>query len=454
MDKDGDAAKLLGMMETIVRRGRSKGFVPWLLTQRPAVLSKDVLSQADGLVALKLTSSQDRDAIGAWIEGQGDKAQGKAMLASLPAKQRGSGVLWIPGRGILADVDFPAKATFDSSRTPKRGEKRQDTTLKPIDLGALKNKLAKVETDAKANDPRALQAEVRRLTGELAKASRQTSHPVEKINTADAARTVRTQEAAISAARAQGAEEGWREGWPRGWAAGQAQAVQSVTKSVEEHMLEVRRADPCEPPGSPKPPKRQAVVALTALASNAPAALTDPPRRAPAALAGAGAGITRLTGGQDDGLTTPQRRIMSAIGFWLSVGTEAPNRAQVAGVAGYSPGSGGFNNLLGALKTAGLIKIPATGCVALADGSPFDALSREDAAARLWSVLTGPETKLVTVALSHDKMTRDGLAEATDYSAGSGGFNNLIGHLCTLTVFEKPSAGCVKISDWAAEVLA
>ena len=80
LDKDGDAAKLLGMMETIVRRGRAKGFVPWLITQRPAVLSKDVLSQADGIVALKLTSSQDRDAIGAWIEGQGDKAQDRKSV--------------------------------------------------------------------------------------------------------------------------------------------------------------------------------------------------------------------------------------------------------------------------------------------------------------------------------------------------------------------------------------
>jgi DNA helicase HerA-like ATPase len=64
LDKEGDAAKLLGMMETIVRRGRVKGFIPWLISQRPAVLSKNVLSQVDGLVALKLTSSQDRDALG------------------------------------------------------------------------------------------------------------------------------------------------------------------------------------------------------------------------------------------------------------------------------------------------------------------------------------------------------------------------------------------------------
>ena len=64
MDRDGDAARLYGIMETIVRRGRIKGFIPWLITQRPAVIAKDVLSQIDGLVAFKLTSSQDRDAVG------------------------------------------------------------------------------------------------------------------------------------------------------------------------------------------------------------------------------------------------------------------------------------------------------------------------------------------------------------------------------------------------------
>ncbi len=117
LDKDGDAARLLGMMETIVRRGRVKGFIPWLITQRPAVLSKDVLSQADGMIAFKLTASQDRSAIGAWIEGQADQQQGKAILASLPSMQRGQGVVWVPGRGILETAVFPEKQTFDSSRT-------------------------------------------------------------------------------------------------------------------------------------------------------------------------------------------------------------------------------------------------------------------------------------------------------------------------------------------------
>jgi len=66
-----------------VRHGRVRGFVPWLITQRPAVLHKDVFSQADILVSMKLTASQDRDAVGGWIEGQADRADGKRILVPL-----------------------------------------------------------------------------------------------------------------------------------------------------------------------------------------------------------------------------------------------------------------------------------------------------------------------------------------------------------------------------------
>jgi len=88
-----DGYDLLQRVEEIVRRGRIRGFVPWLITQRPAVLHKDVLSQADILVLMKLTSSQDREAVGRWIEGQADRAEGRRILAALPRLARGEG--WV-----------------------------------------------------------------------------------------------------------------------------------------------------------------------------------------------------------------------------------------------------------------------------------------------------------------------------------------------------------------------
>jgi hypothetical protein len=60
-----------------------------------------VLSQADILIAMKLTASQDRDAIGAWIEGQADRQEGKRILGDLPRLQPGDGYLWAPGHSAV-----------------------------------------------------------------------------------------------------------------------------------------------------------------------------------------------------------------------------------------------------------------------------------------------------------------------------------------------------------------
>lgn len=90
------AETLLGHMEDIVRRGRVKGFIPWLISQRPAVINKNVLSQVDGLIAFKLTATQDRDALDDWIEGQADKGQGKAIKDALPTLHTGEALCGCP----------------------------------------------------------------------------------------------------------------------------------------------------------------------------------------------------------------------------------------------------------------------------------------------------------------------------------------------------------------------
>lgn len=425
---------MLNRMEEIVRRGRVKGFIPWMITQRPAVLNKNVLSQADGLVLLKLTSSQDRDQVGAWIEGQADKAEGKAILGSLPAMQRGQGVVWIPGRGILATVQFPKKTTFDSSSAPKRGERRSTNELKPLDVGKLKDRLAAVEAETKASDPKALKAALAVAQAELAKLRKlpAPSNETAKSNVPD--------QRALAAARAEGFAAGWAEGWPKGWGDGHEFGCKSTLTGINEVMAAIRkealRPAPPATPTAPRIPKSGGNYAI-------------PMQPRPAAA------HRRASNGAADGLPGPQRRVLASIGFWHSVGTDAPTRSQVGGVAGYSPSSGGFNNLLGALNSAGLITIPSAGRIALTDGAPYDPLSTDEAREKVNSVLSGPQRKLVDALVDHsgDAMTRDDLGARTEYSPSSGGFNNLIGSLCSLTIFEKPSAGNVALSAWAKEVL-
>jgi hypothetical protein len=161
---------MLGRMEQICRRGRVRGFRPWLITQRPASLHKSVLSQANTLIALQLTAPQDRDALGDWIEGQADRVEGKKVLATLPKLARGEGFVWAPHENLLERTKFPAIATYDSSRTPEDGEQLPPVKLAEVDLSAIGEALKKLDEDAGAvdeDDPEQLRARIAELEGEL-----------------------------------------------------------------------------------------------------------------------------------------------------------------------------------------------------------------------------------------------------------------------------------------------
>lgn len=164
-----DQTLMFSRIEQIVRRGRVRGFRPWLITQRPAELHKSVLSQAGTLIALKLTAPQDRKAIEGWVMGHADKGQGAEVLANLAGLPRGEGWLWYPAGDVLARRKFPAIKTFDSMRTPEPGE--AEVTLAPLArerLGEIVGQIEALAEQAKADDPKALKAEIARLTRELA----------------------------------------------------------------------------------------------------------------------------------------------------------------------------------------------------------------------------------------------------------------------------------------------
>lgn len=140
--------RMLGDVDRIVRRGRVKGFRVMFITQRPAVLNKNVLTQASTLVAMRLPAPQDRKAIEDWIKGQADVGQAADVLSSLSSLPRGEGWVWAPDQGILRRHAFPMIRTFDSMRTPEHGEAiGAPSTLAPVELGDLRA-LMQVEYEA------------------------------------------------------------------------------------------------------------------------------------------------------------------------------------------------------------------------------------------------------------------------------------------------------------------
>lgn len=404
---------LQSRMEEIVRRGRVKGFIPWLITQRPAVLSKDVLSQVDGLVAFKLTSKHDRDAIGSWVEGQADREEWRRKSAEMPTLARGSCIVWLPARGVLETTAFPKKVTYDSSRTPKRGEKRATAAPKPLDLGKLRERLAAVEESAKANDPATLRAEIDRLRKAAA--------------TADKGASVEQVEGVRDAARKRGYEEGFDYGYETAHRAFSLVIAKILEKTktipnlmndaVRELMNEI--APPSvkpRPTPAPKPGIAPAVAKASRVVERVP-----------------------QTGGD---LPAPEQKIVDAIRWWNALGVASPSQAQVAFVAGYSHKSGTWSTYLGRLRSAGMIEgrgeLLLTSAGAAVAREPSVAPTAQAVQDAVLEKIDGPLRKILAPLLRvyPDDMTQSDLASEAGYSSSSGTWSTYLGRLRKLDLID------------------
>jgi uncharacterized protein len=110
------------VVDQIARRGRARGFRLWTITQRPARLSKDVLTQTSTLLLMRLRSPQDRAAAGEWIKGHAEPGRAAEISSSLASLDVGEGYVWSPDLNLLERARFPAIRTLDTSRTPQAGE--------------------------------------------------------------------------------------------------------------------------------------------------------------------------------------------------------------------------------------------------------------------------------------------------------------------------------------------
>lgn len=435
-DKEGEATKLHGMMQSVVRRGRVKGLTSWLISQRPAALSKQVLSQVDGLVAFRLTASQDRKALGLWIEGQADREQGKAILGRLPTKARGEAVVWLPARGVLDDVTFPMKETYDSSRAPKRGEKRHAIELKPLDTARLKEKLATVEAETKANDPKALRAEIAALKRQMAEA------------TAAAAKAGHIPDP-------QAIEEAERRGYEAGLAAGTDHVLSGIAGLAGD--LEASSARVADEATRAKALFGSLASFLSTLRADVakrptprmlPAPATQPKPKLPPIRQ-----PNMVNGSGDVSLTGPQRQLLKALAWWKAMGHDRPSRPQVAAIAGWKITSGHLKNIVGSLRTAELVTYPTEGVIEMTPAGAASApepdmgLNLHDG---IRSVLSGPQRQIFDTLIRHGgrPLARETIAEQLGWEPTSGHLKNVVGSLRTLEVIEYPTAGQVSLQEW------
>lgn len=166
------SARLLGAFEAIVRRGGLRGLGTTLISQRAAIVNKNVLEMLDVLIALRTVGPNDRDAVLGYVSAHGSEIEVKTLKASLASLDIGEAWIWEPGAdpALFERIKIRERRTFNSSATPKLGEKRAEPKrLAPVDIAALQKRMAETIERAKADDPKALRAEIAELKRQLAK---------------------------------------------------------------------------------------------------------------------------------------------------------------------------------------------------------------------------------------------------------------------------------------------
>jgi len=163
---DPQSGAMLHAANNLVSLGRSRGLRVVLISQRPAKVHKDSLTQVETLIAMRLIAPQDRKAVEEWIKDNTDATQAKDILSSLATLKTGQGWVWAPEMGILERVSFPRIRTLDTGRTPD-GSEIAGKVLAPIDKDAITARLKVVAQEAEANDPKRLRAQIADLERQL-----------------------------------------------------------------------------------------------------------------------------------------------------------------------------------------------------------------------------------------------------------------------------------------------
>lgn len=166
---DPDAGKCLHWTNRIMSEGRGLGLTFFIASQRPQKVHNDTLDNCETLIAMRVTHPRSREAAEEWINAKGDPKFGKEVLGSLAQLKRGEAWVWSPENDFGPKrVHFPLFSTFDSFAPPQLQKKVSSAGWSEIDLDQVKEKLAAVIEEAKANDPKELKAEIQRLRSEMA----------------------------------------------------------------------------------------------------------------------------------------------------------------------------------------------------------------------------------------------------------------------------------------------
>lgn len=144
--------------------GRSKGIRLMVVTQRTQALHNAVLGSCDTMIAHRLTAPADQEPVKKWLKANVDKATFERVSTSLSSLK--TGTAWLcSGEAQVADlVQIPKISTFDNSATPTGDMADQQVQTAPVDRDRLRAIIGDAVRQAEQDDPSRLRAEIARLT--------------------------------------------------------------------------------------------------------------------------------------------------------------------------------------------------------------------------------------------------------------------------------------------------
>lgn len=157
--------RMLHAFQRMWKLGRNFGIGGSLITQRPQEVSKKALNQTECPFVFQMTGPQERKAIELWLS---EKGIDPGLADELPSLKVGQCHVWSPQwLQISEKINIGTKKTFNSSSTPGTASSARKQELAPIDLENLTERMQETIERAKADDPRALRAEIARLKKEI-----------------------------------------------------------------------------------------------------------------------------------------------------------------------------------------------------------------------------------------------------------------------------------------------
>ncbi len=402
--------RALGATEDLVRRGRSRGIGVTLISQRSAVLNKNVLTQAEVLVALRMTGPQDQAAIAEWVKHHGDQDKRGELMAALPSLPVGTAVIWSPGwLELFSRVEVRKRHTFDSSATPKVGQRPLEPQARAeVDLEQLRRRMATTIERAAAEDPAQLRRRVHELETEL-RAARAAKPPAEVVEVPVLGEEQRAHlEATLKDLHVS------RDGL--------AELLEALDQRLQELATRYGPPSVVQPPVAPAAPSRPRPARRGARrdASVEPSAALPAPDEETAA--------------HDVKLKAGARRILAALARHHPMST---TRAQAGTLSGFKVSGGTFQSYWSSLKRAGLIeevggqvKVTSTGLATA--GVPVATPATTEELLEVWrqALKAGARTMLdLLVEAYPEGITRDELGERAGYSVSGGTFQSYLSAL-------------------------